>query len=172
MATKKKKKRDNTQRIRLGRLRKLQFMLENHKAIFGHEGGDNINGKIRFDIDVWASTHQSCGTAACAFGSACYYKPFNRMGLKIVDGVWGNAPEYKGYTEFYAAEEFFKIESLEAEYLFSPDAYNHYNHVAEFFKSKKIEKVTSKSVAARIKKLIAHYEKHKMSVEDYEYEQA
>lgn len=80
-------------------------MLKNHETIFP---------EVTFDMDFW---HQplECGTAACAFGSACSY-------FKELE-IHGGIPFFGELIEYEAAEAFFEITEEQAEYLFDPNSY-------------------------------------------------
>jgi hypothetical protein len=92
------------------RLLELHYMLVHHHELFP---------SIKFDMDGWCHA-ENCGTAACAFGSACLHKPFRKQGLRF-DGI--NIPVYEGRSGYDAAARFFDIEWEASEYLFSPDSY-------------------------------------------------
>jgi hypothetical protein len=119
----------------LKRLKMLADMLDKHDEIFGVP-------KIEFDLLDWNQAiecsgdngatieiNQACGTKACAVGSACYYPPFNKMGLRMVkennwDETWGLAPDYKGARNWDAVEKFFGLREEDAYALFSQYSYN------------------------------------------------
>lgn len=155
---------------RIKRLKQLKYLMDNHAEIFGKEGGDNVNGKIKFDIDGWSdeispSANKGCGTAACALGSACYYKPFNKAGLKII-GESFRSPSYKNSVDFSAGAHFFGIHHRESSFLFSPSSYkavkSEYGSARWFAKSKLKSvrgKIQPKHVSERIALLIKHYNK-------------
>lgn len=137
-------------RTKKKRFELLIDMLENHKKYFP---------KVKFDLDTWAENNKvnskveclldgTCGTAACAVGSAMLFKPFNRRGLK---GKWSGSPDirdegsafvpvYKKYSGWDAVKEFFDITNSEAEWLFSGNEY--------------IVKPSSKKVAKRAKAFV------------------
>lgn len=62
----------------------------------------------------------TCGTAACAFGSAAFYKPFVEQGLHISEC---GEPSYGLFIGLYAAMAFFDISERQAELLFLPGQY-------------------------------------------------
>lgn len=160
-------------RTRLRRLKKLQYMLENHETIFSKPSRNNANGAIRFDINRWYS---SCGTAACALGSACFYKPFREEGLKIKkEPMLAPSPAFKKSRDFEAGARFFGISFMESYYLFFPSAYvkrdnsTTASYAFEGFKERSSfatsglralstsGNVKPHHVAKRVAKLITHY---------------
>jgi len=72
----------------------------------------------------------TCGTAACAAGSATLVPEFmGRQGLKLVveywgDGQWDCDIRYRGQYGMDACAKFFKISDEDASYLFEPMSYN------------------------------------------------
>lgn len=130
-------------RTRLARLKKFKYMLENHDKIFGKES--SRKKKIRFDMRHWYREQHSCGTIACALGSAALYPPFIKAGLKIrklkleMGGGWAGNVMYKGYQGDWAGAKFFGISQDEAEDLFYGSTHRR------------------KTVAKLVGKLIAHY---------------
>lgn len=124
-------------KVRLNRLTKLHYILDNHKEVFP---------EVKFDISTWSEPYE-CGTAACALGSACCYKPFKKSGLYLDPSFFNDVPRYKHYTELNAGQEFFGLSCYEAEWLFMPRNYDIVD-----------TKVTAKMVARRVLFLIKHYE--------------
>lgn len=136
--------------LRIKRLKQLKYMLENHHKLFK---------TVKFDIDTWCSIKEmddkikdntpaneipkSCGTAACALGSAALYEPFRKEGLKIHCIVNADVI-YRGAEGYDAGKKFFGITLNESENIFNPDFY---------MKSK----VTPKDVAKKVIGLIAQY---------------
>lgn len=145
---------DMNRKVRLDRLNKLLYLMENHKEVFP---------EIKFAIYTWKSVER-CGTAACALGSAACYPPFKKAGLKMSNEY--DLPEYTTsdgelHEEVDAGREFFGITDDEACHLFLPSFYSH----PEYLGSSNPHKFTPinvtikpKHVATRIKKLIKHYE--------------
>lgn len=156
---------------RIKRLKQLKYLMDNHEKIFGKEGGENANGKIKFDISSWSeeiypAANKDCGTAACALGSACYYKPFNKAGLKI-NSYHSKLPDYKDYSDFRAGQYFFGISIHESNFLFDPNSYRKvktlYRHSPWFDKSNLNSvrgKIKPKNVSERIALLIKHYNRN------------
>lgn len=77
----------------------------------------------KLDMNIW-----SCGTSACAMGHACTIPSFKRAGLRLVrlenaEGKEHFYPDFKGASDFGAAEEFFDIKYSVAEHLFSSFEY-------------------------------------------------
>lgn len=150
-------------KVRLKRLNQLKVMLDNHKKLFP---------EVKFDIETWMAEGESCsiesgtcGTAACALGSAALYGPFNKEGLKIN----GGSPHFKGFKGFDAGQNFFGISYPESEYLFDPQQYNDERYVGHDYNphnvsekvlklDKAITDVKPKHVSARVAVLIKHYE--------------
>jgi hypothetical protein len=63
-----------------------------------------------FDIGEW-----TCGTSACAVGTACFHPWFNEQGLHINDC---GGPEFDLWHGWHAVEQFFELSSNEARDLF------------------------------------------------------
>lgn len=85
------------------RLHLLVHMLRHHGFYFP---------KVEFDLDDWVQKKEGCGTAACAVGSACMWKPFNIMGLHYEEYSWGIAPWGPVFNKRYhwgAVQEFFGL---------------------------------------------------------------
>ena len=126
-------------RQRLPRLRKLQYMLENHDTIFPRVG---------FNMGSWLSTCTTdqrtgnfCQTAACALGSAALYQPFKSKGLHIEN----NSVVFGSKFDSEAGALFFGIDGETADKLFMP-----HNYPAA---CKTKPKHVARKVAALIKKL-------------------
>jgi hypothetical protein len=69
-----------------------------------------------------------CGFAACAMGWAALHPPFKEAGLELSltiddDGFQSTGISYDGNYGYLAAASFFDIPHVDAEYLFSPQAY-------------------------------------------------
>lgn len=143
--------------IRIKRLKQLSYMLKNHHKLFKAE-----KKPMRFDIQYWFDPGKpdytsdkaikpgiSCGTAACALGSAALYPPFKKAGLKFMrcDSFFNEyVPMYKDFVGFYAGDRFFKISSAESRWLFDPQEYRR-------------KRVAPSNVAKRVDRLIKHYQK-------------
>lgn len=128
---------------RMERLTMLEDMLRRHKELFQ---------EITFNINCWLSTEpgfNSCGSAACALGSAGLYPPFVAQGLvthKIRSDVYYIIDEDVKHHPYgvEAGELFFHISPEESERLFLPDYYQE-------------KPVTAEAVADRVQELIQHY---------------
>lgn len=84
-----------------------------------------VNRARKFSMEHWFS-EQSCGTAACAMGEACFIPELQDLGL-FLDfkyGVLIGTPNFQGYTGFRAAAEFFDITYSDAEHLFAAAKYS------------------------------------------------
>lgn len=160
-------------KLRLSRLKELEFMLLNHKKIFKEK-------KITFDMWEWGTKQydlkttkkiigkkkvpikELCGSAACALGSAAIYPPFIKQGLHLkedeisvkinydrkvpeLEYYFSFVPSYKRETHKYAGAKFFGITDNEADNLFMTINYEE-------------SIITTKDVAERVKKLIKKYE--------------
>lgn len=135
---------DNATRVE--RLMMMNDMLKNHSKLFK---------TVTFDLGIWAEGMEegkdgsivagSCGTAACAVGSACIYKPFNKLGF-VLEGTENSEqyPVYGEYTGWSAVRHFFGITYDEANHLFSEDFYESHNP-------------TAKQVAKRVRELVVKY---------------
>lgn len=74
-----------------------------------------------FDLSEWQN---SCGTAACAGGEACYIPEFQAAGLRMTrSGGGAYRPTFNDQTGWEAMEAFFDIPMETAEYIFSPFSY-------------------------------------------------
>lgn len=144
-----------TNKTRLSRLAELYYMLKNHDKIFAPQ-------QITFDLNDWAvkktvrhGGRPHCSTAACALGSAGFYQPFMKKGLKTIAcensfgdnvyRVYAKTQDYC-YLGFSAGSIFFKISEDESEFLFDPACYT--------YKPKAI------NVALRVRDLYKHYLKN------------
>jgi len=136
--------------IRVKRLEQLLEMMQNHHKLFPN---------VKFNINLWGSSldyknnraeapKQDCGSAACALGSACLYKPFTKFGLKIPKSGWD--PEYLTYSGYEAGAKFFGLTNAESIWLFNPHSYRQANNDS-------YHDVTRAMVIKRIKKLLEHY---------------
>ena len=83
---------------------------------------------------------RDCGTAACALGSACYYKPFKKLGLKM-DKSW-DIPSYKKENGFEAGMKFFGLTRAENERLFDVQYYK--KHPSPKQVAKKVDRLINK----------------------------
>ena len=160
---------DNNER--LSRLKELKHMLAHHDELFASKG-------TKFDIAFWSDSpdiEHSCGTAACALGSACFHKPFQELGLKMEvhphPFAWdrnipkmNNQPSYGGYINMSAGAEFSGISTYESAFLFDP---MHYDFVSGPLEKEygapplESRKVTACDVAKRVAFLIERYESGK-----------
>jgi len=111
--------------MRKQRLLRLADVLDNFK--------EEAPEGTEFNLAYW-----SCGTAACAFGTACKLPEFQKKGLSLVgsgvmyrerDGEW-LTPQYtdpktgEKSTNFFAAEEFFSLKNwYQSLWLFNSTAY-------------------------------------------------
>lgn len=135
-------------KVRLNRLEKLYYMLINHGTLFP---------KVKFCMNTWLESKKhyeeqsyistsikwgSCNSAACALGSACLYGPFRKAGLSI---NMNSTPIYRGYYYLEAGEMFFGLTEEETVYLFGLPPSG--------------TKVTTRTIASRVKKLITKYSK-------------
>ena len=162
---------------RIERLDNLIYMLDNHDEIFP---------KLKFNIDSWAKSKEGaeitrkvdCRTAACALGSACFYEPFTKLGLKLSDDGW-DEPNYKGEQDFLAGAKLFGITEEESNFLFSPGEFYEneaYQEISRFYvklnnddgwnKPTGPKKVTAETVANRARFLKSYYENYKKSPSD------
>lgn len=136
-------------KIRIKRLKQLKYMLDNHSKLFTN---------VKFSIGQWCDMEKpknfpldtsikkiprSCGTAACALGSAALYAPLRKQGLKITAWRYGSVT-YRGEEDWDAGAKFFGISMNESHELFNPCRY--YN-----------PKVSPKHVAERVGYLISKY---------------
>ena len=80
------------------RMKMLYDMLMRHDELFVK------TKQCKFNIYTW-----TCGTSACALGSAAMYDPFTKQGLTI--DCFGT-PEYKGEEGFQAGALFFGLDTL------------------------------------------------------------
>lgn len=155
------------------RLRILADMLENHDKYFPTTklwmpGWGNV--KANENCDYLPSELQKrvgrrvvkCTSAACAFGSACLFPPFNRRGLRAQPKAltsWNSIePEYvdgKGtsHLNWVAATEFFGLSSQEAFYLFDGGSY-YYTADGEPLIDRESD-ITADMVAKRVYELLA-----------------
>lgn len=145
--------------VRLNRLKKLKYMLDNHDKIFP---------EVEFDMWRWsygegstAIKSPSCGTAACALGSAAFYPPFNRAGLimhQVINHPWGrySIPKYGNETGYEAGMLLFGISLTESLWLFNPAEY--ITSRGKYHIQKTISRyVTTEVVARRVSALIKAY---------------
>lgn len=146
--------------IRLNRLKELLYILENHKTLF----------KENFDIGHWyevsnVTGDKSCGTSACALGSAACWPKFKKAGLKIVTDSYGHrSVTFKGFEDSKAGAEFFGIHTAEADWLFMPDTYGKVKKKDGTFVDLPYKDITALMVAKRVKLLISWYTKYKNTV--------
>lgn len=140
-------------RTRLRRLKMLKDMLLKHDEYFP---------EAKFDITVWVGEDGvqklDCGTAACALGSACFYKPFNKLGLRMHERGWPVYMDEDGdiHDSLEAAVHFFGIRYFETKWLFMPR--NYVNKKGEYYSLKTINKyVTPEVVAKRVDILMESY---------------
>lgn len=136
------------------RLIMLKDMLLRHDEIFP---------KLRFDIAAWSRDTKgefgvnedgSCGTAACALGSACFYKPFIEQGL-VMNAL--GLPEYQNNLHYNAGAEFFGLTNKQALYLFGPYEYNSeikINKGTNWWDEENMAKVTPQMVVKHIDKVL------------------
>lgn len=102
----------------------------------------------KFDMNNWGIKEEfSCGTAACALGHAGTMKCFRKSGLKTEFDTLGGQVQftaknsrYASYFDIEAGEEFFGLNSYEAQYLFLPGTYG--------------ARKGPKTVAGRIRRLV------------------
>lgn len=115
-------------KLRLERLTELQGMLTHHDQLFKN---------LYFDMGTWfdpkdghedqqKNVTASCGTAACALGSAALHKPFMKQGLRIS----GDVPVFKGEYGEAAGAKFFGITDMESASLFDPSEYEDWFNVS------------------------------------------
>lgn len=93
----------------------LVHMLKNHNKYFPN---------TKFDMDHWTrggTKENACGTAACAVGSAMYWKPFRLMGLH--PNMSGPRPQYRDDYGYSAARAFFGLNPGTSMFLFDPFYY-------------------------------------------------
>lgn len=125
---------------RVKRLKVLEDMLKRHDELFPGTG---------FNMRSWC-TSTPCDTAACALGSAAFYKPFIKLGLEIALDDGTLVPRFSKFFGYEAGQQFFGITEHEAGRMFDPDTYppnNNWNPI------------TTEQVARRVKLLIRKYEK-------------
>lgn len=125
----------------LRRLEMLRDMLIRHDELFP---------TVTFNMNVWYREDPSCGTAACAFGSACLYEPFQEEGLHLAQFDWQEGvydPAYEGSVCYSAATLFFDLSFQEAQYLFDPQEYPGLDPAH----------ITPQMVAERVQELIDSY---------------
>lgn len=84
----------------------------------------------RFNIQVFVSTENECGTVACAMGWAAMYPPFVELGFRVARlekfstiELWDNEVKWRRYG-FEAVQVFFGLEPYEAAWLFHGKTYN------------------------------------------------
>lgn len=81
----------------------------------------------KFNMDYWGFQSPACGTVACAWGMAAMQPEFEALGVNLVwrgGGVFQSAtPYYAGLGGYGAAEAFFGLSEIEAEYLFDASSY-------------------------------------------------
>ena len=128
-----------TTRQAIKRLEMMVDMLERHSELFPN---------TKFDLSGW-----HCGTAACAVGSACFHKPFMKMGLTL--NIHTQSPAYKGSYNWVAVEEFFGLTFTEAIHLFSRQKYPCYMEDGH------PDEPTTKDVIKRVRKQIAKMKRRK-----------
>jgi len=139
---------------RINRLKKLKYMLDNHDKIFPKAG---------FDMGTWAHSEGtcppatlSCGTAACALGSAAFYPPLKKAGLKMGGDSRFLCPKYGLLSGFGAGKAFFGISWVESGWLFNPDRYT--TATGPRYKINSLSRyITPKVVAKRVAALIKAY---------------
>lgn len=115
-----------------------------------------------FSLDTWTNaigfakdTFSSCGYTACAVGHAMFDVRFNAFGLYSENGV----PAYQGKNSWEAVREFFGIQNLTAETLFSPSEYETeevYNADGDF--DDDVSLATPSDVLERVQYLLIHGE--------------
>ena len=106
------------------RLTLLADMLDRHAEIFPD---------VTLDLCDWVNKYASCGTTACAVGSACSYAPFNELGLSLFieeDTIWAGRgqPHYKGLLSWDAVECFFGLTDPEGDDLFMTGGYQDFDY--------------------------------------------
>lgn len=89
---------------------------------------DNLKAKVCDKKTTQRGKIVSCGTTACAAGSAALHPWFNERGLYLINQADGDEePEwtiqYGKKTAFQAAGAFFGIDYSESIYIFSPSSY-------------------------------------------------
>lgn len=100
-------------------------------------GGEDVR---YLPVSLISDDANTCGTAACALGSATMYLPFRSAGLKFNE-YWQEV-SYQGHNGLSAGEVFFELTRRQAEYLFYPSSYP----------VKK--KITPADVAARVMEIL------------------
>lgn len=121
----------------MNKLETLHDMLVNHNKYFKD---------VDFNMGVFI-VKRSCGTAACALGSAAIYPPFMEQGLTATLGGFVGDVEYEEWEDFTAGQMFFNITYREAEWLFDPKLY--LDQYGDEF-----EDITPEIVATRVGALI------------------
>jgi hypothetical protein len=131
-----------TDKQRLERLKELHYILSNYDELF----------EMKFDMGTWAEKDFSCGSAACALGTAACWPNFKKQGLGLIplftraqDGATEFNPIYGHLEGREAGEYFFGISRLESKALFSLSYYSY-------------QKTLPIHVAERVKNLIDFYE--------------
>lgn len=106
--------------MNIERLALLAHMLRRHSDYFP---------STTFDLSHWVlgGNAATCGTAACAVGSAMYWKPFQDMGLHSIEYAYRH-PIYRvdGQASFIgwsAVHHFFDISQYTADFLFLEEEY-------------------------------------------------
>jgi len=135
---------------RIRRLKELSYMLKNHDKLFKevafsiscwHTRQEGVGCGVLFGRNKDKQKSYSCGTAACALGSAALHKPFIKAGLSF---DICNSPSYKGERDFYAGSCFFGIGYDASINLFANSSYKN--------------PPTAAKVARRVDSLIKKYE--------------
>jgi len=107
------------------KLRLLVYMLRNHSSIFPN---------TEFDLNSWeegSEDGRTCGTAACAVGSAMFWWPIRLLGLQAKEYGGGFVPKYKKWDNWTAVIKFFGLSSKDADYLFDISNYEVYDPTAD-----------------------------------------
>lgn len=78
-------------------------------------------------MNTWerdSKDERTCGTAACAVGSAMFWWPLRLLGLKTEGDIEsGFLPRYKQWDNWYAVKHFFGLSMADSEYLFDNGHY-------------------------------------------------
>ena len=157
--------------LRLKRLRELAYIMDNHCRLFKNVKFNigtwcSIVGGGDYEKDFFKKNGHTCGTAACALGSAGLWSKFRKAGLRT-NKMDNNIELFdrKGNVEdegFAAGGRFFGLNHDEAHYLFNPNQYTsgkrQQNPVTKKFRHDPLHVVRPASVAARVRNLIRQYE--------------
>lgn len=83
----------------------------------------------KFSLLTWfnKSTALGCGTTCCAVGEGVLIPEFRKLGFGLKKTAGVLVPRFGRYQNWQAVEKFFRIDRMQAEHLFSWQAYRDFD---------------------------------------------